>query len=112
MRLAYVLIFAVFVTLAPVAQISAQQGSEAKQSVTTLTGVIDQQGDDYVLSGDESMKTNAVLRAQGFSQDNFARFVGNRVEVRGEMRTEGDRRILTVTSLDHLKRLGPSGSRK
>ena len=88
-----------------------QPGREAKQSVTTLTGVIDQEGEDYVLTGEEAMKTTAILRARGFSQDNFAHFVGNRVQVRGEMATEGDRRILTIRSLNDLTRLGPAESR-
>jgi hypothetical protein len=74
--------------------------------------VIDQKGNDFVLSGDQGMQTAAVLRARGFTDDNFARFVGNRVQVRGELTTEGDRRILTVRSLDDLKSLGPSGSQK
>jgi hypothetical protein len=62
-----------------------------------------------LLSGEDAMQTRALLRASGFSEDNFARFVGLRVEVRGELRTEGGRRILIVKRLEDLKKLeGPT----
>jgi len=114
MRFAYVLLFAVCVSAAPPSQSppKAQKGSEAKQSVTTLTGVLDQKNGQFVLSSEDTMQPAAVLRAKGFSEDNFARFVGLRVEVRGELTTEGDRRVLTVASLNDLKSLGPTGSKK
>lgn len=114
MRFAYVLLFAACVSAAPPMQIppKADKGSEAKQSATTLTGVLDQKGSEFVLSGENAMQPAAVLRSKGFSDDNFARFVGLRVQVRGALTTEGDRRVLTVTSLDDLKSLGPSGSKK
>jgi hypothetical protein len=114
MRFAYVLLFAACVSAAPPAQDSskAQKGAEANQSATTLTGVVDQKDGQFVLSSEDTMQPAAVLRAKGFSADNFARFVGLRVQVRGQLTTEGDRRVLTVTSLDDLKSVGPSGSRK
>ena len=114
MRIALILLFATCVSLVPAAQNTAKprKDTEAKPSVTTLTGIVDQKGRDFVLTGEEAMRPVAVLRASGFSADNFARFVGMRVEVRGEISTEGDRRILTVKSLDDLKSLGPSGSQK
>jgi hypothetical protein len=114
MRLLLALLIAASVSIVPGAQ---QKGSkrdraEVKQPVTTITGILDQTGDDFVVSGEDSMKTSAVLRAQGFSPDNFARFVGNRVEVQGELSSEGERRILLVKSLHHLKKLGPAGTGK
>jgi hypothetical protein len=79
-------------------------------AVTTLTGVVDQQGEEFVLSSEDAMQTKAVLRASGFSADNFARFVGRRVEIRGELLTEGGRRILLVRRLEDLK-LAPQTGR-
>jgi hypothetical protein len=113
MRLALIVLLALGTVAVPAAQ-KDQKGAEGKQqqSTTTLTGVIDQKGSEFVLSGEQAMKTTAVLRAKGFTDDNFARFVGNRVQVRGELTTEGDRQILTVRSLADLKSLGPSGSPK
>ena len=112
MRFALILFLALGTFVTHAAQ-KDQKGAEAKQqSATTLTGVIDQKGNEFILSGDQAMQTAAVLRAKGFTDDNFARFVGNRVQVRGELTTEGDRRILTVKSLADLKSLGPSGSQK
>ena len=113
MRIAVVLLFALSASMIP-AQSTAKsrKGAEAKQSVTTLTGVLDQKGEDYVISGEDAMQPAAVLRASGFSPDNFARFLGMKVQVRGEVSTDGDRRILTMKSLDDVKSLGRSGSRK
>lgn len=74
-------------------------------SAVTMTGILDQQGEDFVLSGEDAMRTKAILRASGFSPDNFARFVGERVEVRGELQTEGDRRILVVKRLEDLRKI-------
>ena len=104
MRIAFVLLFALCVSMVPAAQNTAKprKGAEAKQSAATLTGILDQKGEDYVLSGEDAMQPAAVLRASGFSPDNFARFVGMRVQVRGELSTEGDRRILTIKSLDDV----------
>jgi hypothetical protein len=79
--------------------------ADRKDSVTTLTGMLDQRGDNYVLASEDAMKTEAVLQASGFSADNFARFVGARVQVRGELRTEGERRVLVVRRLEDLKKL-------
>lgn len=112
MRLASVLLLAMCVSAAPQSAPKPRKGPETRQSSTTLTGVLDQKGSDFVLSGEDAMQTAAVVRASGFSEDNFARFVGLRVQVRGELTTEGDRRILTVKRLDDLKSLGASGSRK
>ena len=78
--------------------------ADRKVPPTTLTGMLDQRGEEFVLASEDAMKTEAVLRAHGFSGDNFARFVGQRVEVRGEIRTEGERRILVVRRLEDLKK--------
>lgn len=114
MRLLSVFLLAACISLAPAADkdTKSRNRTEAKQVLTTLTGVIDQAGDEFILSSEDTMGTKAVLRAQGFTADNFARFVGNRVEVRGEMQVEGERRVLMVKSLDHLKPLGPAGTQK
>ena len=115
MRMLSVLLLVACMGVVPAAQQKGAKGrdrAEAKQALTTLTGVLDQNGDDFVLSGEDAMRTVAVLRAQGFTADNFARFVGNRVEVRGELISEGERRVMVVKSLDHLKKLGPAGAEK
>ena len=112
MRLACVLLLVMCVSAVAQNAPKPRKGAEARQSVTTLTGVLDQKGSDFVLSGEDAMQTAAVLRASGFSDDNFARFVGLRVQVRGELTTEADRRILTVKSVEDIKSLGASGSKK
>jgi hypothetical protein len=84
---------------------AASFAADKKDSPATLTGVIDQKGTEFVLSAEPDMRTQAFLRARGFTPDNFARFVGERVEVRGELRMEGDRRILEVRRLEDLKKI-------
>lgn len=113
MRLMLMLLFSACLAIVPAAaQKSAKGRGEAKQPLTTVAGILDQNGDDFVIRSADSMGTAAVLRAEGFSADNFARFVGNRVEARGEISTEGERKILTIRSLDHLKKTGPAGTEK
>lgn len=80
-------------------------GQERQNQGTVLTGIVDQRGEEFVLSGEDAMQTQAVLRAAGFSPDNFARFVGERTEVRGELKTEGERRVLVVKRIEDLKKL-------
>ena len=79
--------------------------SAGVENVTTSTGVVDQVGDKFVLAGEEAIRPRAVLRAEGFSPDNFARFVGQRVEIRGRLISEGDQKILVVKSVRDIKRI-------
>jgi hypothetical protein len=86
----------------------APEGSrEAPAKATTMTGVVDQVGSEYVLLRGKHMEDKTYLRAQGFSPDNFARFVGLRVQVEGRISTEGDRRVLVIRNLSSFKQLPP-----
>lgn len=79
---------------------------------TVYTGVIDQQGGSYVLAGEEEIRAKAVLRAEGFSEDNFARFIGQRVEILGQLQTEGERTMLIVRSIADIRKLSPESKGK
>jgi hypothetical protein len=48
-----------------------------------------------------------VLHGKGFTDDNFARFVGLRVTISGDMVTEGGRKVLYVRNLSDIQRLPP-----
>src|SRR4051794_21891173 len=65
-----------------------------KAAVSTMTGCIDQRGEQYVLTGDKELNAVAVLHGEGFSDDNFARYVGHKVSVEGTSSRETE--ILTV----------------
>ena len=65
----------------------------------TLTGCVDQRGNDFVLTGDKELLEIAVLHYVGISDDNFAREVGHKVTVEGKLSKEGDTRVMRVTKL-------------
>lgn len=77
------------------------------RKATVLTGVVDQIGDKFVLAGEESIRPHAILRADGFSPDNFARFVGHRVQIRGRLVIEQGEQILVVKSVSDVKNIEP-----
>jgi hypothetical protein len=79
---------------------------------TVLTGILDQVGNRFVLAGEEYVRPKSTLRAEGFSSDNFARFVGHRVQVRGRVLTEGGEQILVVRRVADIKRLEPDPARQ
>ncbi len=65
----------------------------------TLTGCVDQRGNDFVLAGDKELHQIAVLHYVGMSDDNFAREVGHKVTVEGTLSKEGDTPVMRVTKL-------------
>ena len=79
----------------------------AGDKATVLTGIVDQVGNSFVLAGEECVRPKATLRAEGFGSDNFARFVGHRVQVRGRVLTEGGEQILVVRRVADIKRIEP-----
>ena len=66
----------------------------------TYSGCIDQRGEQYVLSGTSQMRTVAILRGKGFSDENFARYIGHSVTLTAEEQNEGETRILLVSKID------------
>lgn len=69
---------------------------------TSMTGCIDESGEKYVLAGEEEMNTKLVLRGRAFSDDNFARFVGQKATVTGEVKSEGDSRVMLVDRIESV----------
>ena len=50
---------------------------------TEMSGCLDQRGEEYVLKSLADMTLLARLEGKGFSNDNFARYVGQKVMVHG-----------------------------
>jgi hypothetical protein len=50
---------------------------------TSLTGCVDEQAGKWVLVNNQTMAIIATLAADGFPQEAFAKYVGQRVTVRG-----------------------------
>jgi DNA/RNA endonuclease YhcR with UshA esterase domain len=81
-----------------------KQGYAAEDQTRIFKGVIDQRGSEFVLADSESLEKIAELRGLGWSKDNFARFVGEFVEVKGRMVTERGEKILLVRAIEDIKR--------
>jgi hypothetical protein len=71
----------------------------APTAETTITGCVDQKGDLFVLIGPH-MQNETVLKGRAFSDDNFARFVGHKATVRGELKEEGQRKVLHAVRIE------------
>ena len=69
-----------------------------RRAAMTITGCLDQRDETYVLTGDRELKVKYTLQGEGFSNDNFARYLGHRVEVKGVSET-GVFRVRTIRSL-------------
>ena len=70
-----------------------------RSSAVTVTGCLDQHGETYVLTGDRELRVKYTLRGAGFSDDNFARYLGHRVEVRGNAEEGNVIRVRDIKTL-------------
>jgi hypothetical protein len=69
---------------APVDQQEKQQPkSESKSAGDSMTGCVDEQAGHYVLTNDRDLALIAILEADGFPTEAFAKHVGHKVTVRG-----------------------------
>ena len=95
----------ILLLLAPVS-LPAQKGKKsAKPQNQTLTGCVDEKSGDYVLTSDDALKHIAALESVGFDKTNFARFVGHKVSITGQLIASGDPPTLRVTSVDNIKNI-------
>jgi hypothetical protein len=61
-----------------------------KTAVTrSAIGCLDQRGETYVLAGDRELRRLVTLQGDGFSDDNFARYLGHKVKVQGRLSEPG-----------------------
>jgi hypothetical protein len=91
-------------TLLPAVGQEATEKPETRQgqgrpAETTMTGCVDQKGDLFVLIGPH-MQSETILKGRAFSDDNFARFVGHKATVKGELKEEGDRKVLHAVRVE------------
>jgi hypothetical protein len=96
--------------VAPVGQ-PADKKAPAKQ---VLTGCLDEKVDYYVIRTDDMLKEIARLDPVGFDKQIFARFVGHRVSISGDVDTSSQPPILRVLSPASIKDISdmcvPAGS--
>jgi hypothetical protein len=73
---------------------------------TTITGVIIQQGPDYMIAEPNEMTPIAVLQGVDFQTGHFANYMGQMVRVRGILDTTGERKLLRVKSIGDIEKTG------
>lgn len=107
------ILFCVLLAVASSSLLASQSQQERSTTPATqvITGVIDQKGDTFVISDLKKVKPIAKLKAEGFSDDNFARFVGMKVRVRGRMVSEKDQSVLQVRNLSDIEKLDSSSQK-
>ena len=96
----YTLALLILLALTPLAQ-PAQKGKKAPSTV--MTACLDEKADYYVLRTDDMLKELAVLEPVGFEKQIFARYVGHKVSISGELNNSSQPPTLRVTSPAHIK---------
>ena len=87
--------------------LTAQSQKQKKSPVKmdTVTGCVDEKTDVYILRSDDQLRELATLEPVGFDRTNFARFVGHKVAVSGQLITTTQPPTIRVSSLDHVKNI-------
>jgi hypothetical protein len=87
---------------APVQSRPSQSSPKKEQKARTdsLTGCIDQQDGRYVLVDDRTLHAFAVLEADGFPTEGFAKHMGHKVTVRGSSSPGGALPIFRVRGIE------------
>ena len=99
--------------LLAVAPLSAQTASKSKRApkksapaLQTITGCVDEKEARFVLRTDEALKEVATLEPVGFDATNFARFVGHKVEAKGQLVQSAEGLpVLKISAIDHIKNI-------
>jgi hypothetical protein len=66
----------------------------------TASGCLDEQaGPQYVLRGETELKLLMFLEPDGFPAENFARYLGHRVEVSGSTAVQGQKTVMKVKTI-------------
>jgi hypothetical protein len=83
-----------------VAAAAPQSGKARPAAKASLTGCVDERDGQYVLTNDTNLQPTARLQpAAGSPEDNFARYMGQKVTVRGVLSKADTLPIMTVESV-------------
>lgn len=75
----------------------------ARQELSAVTGCLDERpGPSYLLREEGTLKTVADLQPDTFPLEGFAKYLGQKVTVKGHFETAGERPVLHVRSIDRL----------
>ena len=79
---------------------SPQAGKVKPAAKASLTGCVDEHDGQYMLTNDTNLQPTARLKpAAGSPEDNFARFMGQKVTVKGALSKEEPLPVMTVESV-------------
>jgi hypothetical protein len=91
---------AVSVSATPAPQQEKQeQKKESKSAGASMTGCVDEQNGRYVLTNDSDLALIAILEADGFPTEAFAKHMGHKVTVRGTVIPGGPHPTFKVRSV-------------
>jgi hypothetical protein len=92
-------LMAVLILVVGVAAAAPQTKAKPAAKVS-LTGCVDEHDGQYMLTNDTDLQPTARLKpAAGSPEDNFARFMGKKVTVRGALSKEDPLPVMTVESV-------------
>jgi hypothetical protein len=81
------------------AQQEQQPKKESKSASDSMTGCVDEQNGRYVLTNDSDLALIAILEADGFPTEAFAKHMGHKVTVRGTVIPGGTQPTFKVRSV-------------
>jgi hypothetical protein len=76
-----------------------QPKKESKSAGDSMTGCVDEQNGRYVLTNDSDLALIAILEADGFPTEAFAKHLGHKVTVRGTVIPGGPQPTFKVRSV-------------
>jgi hypothetical protein len=79
-----------------------QKQSKAKKANSSFGGCVDEQEGKYLLLNPESRAPIANLEAVGFPAEGFAKYLGQKVLVRGTSDGDGTRPTIKVRSIERV----------
>ena len=85
------------------AQTKTRQKKTAKTQV--VTGCMDEKPEGYVLRSEDAMKELAQLEPVGFEKAVFARYVGHKASISGELAGGGEPPTLRVASPGDIRQI-------
>ena len=86
-------------TTALAAEKEQQPQKETKSQGASMTGCVDEQNGKYVLTNDTDLALIAILEADGFPTEAFAKHMGHKVTVRGTVIPGGTQPTFKVRSV-------------
>lgn len=100
----YIWIVAALLTIAPAGQ-PAQKQKKKAPAAQVVTGCMDEKPEGYVIRSDDALKELAQLEPVGFEKAIFARYVGHKVSVSGQLDAATEPPTLKVSSPGAVKQI-------